>query len=207
MAMTACSSDPQVALDFARVAVKNIVAGGGGENLAPSSKGFAAAARRLNTNEEDVRHTVSLLSRALARAAKLNVPGDRMVDFLARLGYQDQVSETIASFYSEQLPSIRSVVSFPLVTAPIYKSLEWRLDVEVANRRSHSPSRPSFLLKLTTSSPSFLRGVDHPSPPARKVHYLQADYKTLREICAQLEQALSESKSSQTRRILSQIKE
>ncbi|CAM6083626.1 unnamed protein product [Calypogeia fissa] len=180
--------------EFAKVAVAAILKG---EMV---TKGFAKAARHLQTTVEAVAQAVAVISNLYSRAARGNLSHQQLVDFLSIQGFGENLRLALADSFVEHVSEMREVISVMILQSPTYQGLDWRLDLQVASRSLRNQSVPTFLLKLSTR-PARLSLVKRTT---KKIDaqleqpdelYLEARYVTLKAVCSQLELALAEARS------------
>jgi hypothetical protein len=116
---------------------------------------------------------------------------------LANFNLSQHSVQSLSKKYQENLETLKSILikknetSFGTEFIPHYKSLEWRLDMEVDRRNIRKIMNPKFIMNLETSQDEIL---------------MSADYQDLKHCCNVLETALKEIKSNNVRRIKQYIK-
>eukprot|EP00316_Scyphosphaera_apsteinii_P021956 CAMPEP_0119304670 /NCGR_PEP_ID=MMETSP1333-20130426/5830_1 /TAXON_ID=418940 /ORGANISM="Scyphosphaera apsteinii, Strain RCC1455" /LENGTH=160 /DNA_ID=CAMNT_0007307591 /DNA_START=197 /DNA_END=679 /DNA_ORIENTATION=- len=153
---------------------------------------FARAARQLGVDTNVVERGMNALCHILTRAAALAAPPECLVDGLDVTLPADVLCK-LQEAYAGAAPLLGQLVSDGL-QLPMFHSLEWRLQVQLAGRYAPmGECRPSFLLRLHTR--------EGESGAKEQTHLLQADVSNLRHLTSELEAALLEEKSAYTRRI------
>ena len=117
--------------------------------------------------------------------------------YLLNFSLTQKSVQIVSKKYQENHQTLKNILtkknetSFGTEFIPHYKSLEWRLDVEVERRSVRKIMNPKFIMKLETSQDELL---------------MSADYQDLKHCCSVLENALKEIKSNNVRRIKQYIK-
>eukprot|EP01133_Synstelium_polycarpum_P006594 gene6594-7658_t len=120
-------------------------------------------------------------------------------DSLQVLKLDTDVVEHLREIYFEQRKEVRTVLQELYPHFEHYNNLEWRLDVQLANRSLRGQTiNPIYMLKLTTQSGA--------SSETKQEHLLQTDPNNLKHLCNELEAALNEIRSNDCRRIMRNIK-
>ncbi|BBM97887.1 COMM domain containing 2 [Marchantia polymorpha subsp. ruderalis] len=181
---------PAVVHEFAKVAVTGLLKG------ETSSKGFTKAAKQLQTTVEAVSQAVSAVSNIYSRASRANLSYQQLVDFLAIQGYAEALRLALADYFIERVGEIREYVSLAVLQMPTYRSLDWRLDLQIASRSLRHQSAPVFVLSLTIQPPRIFQKTDKDDQGEEtKVVFLEAKFATLKAVCSQLELAIGEARS------------
>eukprot|EP00250_Pteridium_aquilinum_P012803 c20954_g1_i1 orf=312-950(-) len=193
------SASPEVVVDFAKIAINVIVSG------EITGKGYKSAANKLQVTAEAVEHAVLMLCDIFTRAGRSNLSAQATLTLLEDVGFEEGAGmEALVDFFQENLTKIRDAIINSSLKLPTYEKLEWRLDVQVASRSLRNQATPSFLLHLLTRS----NNVDPSDDKEKDMNssLMEADYKTLKEVCAILEQAVAASSSMHCRRIVRHFK-
>ncbi|CAK9232819.1 unnamed protein product [Sphagnum troendelagicum] len=170
------TADARVAQEFGVIALERVMTGKSG------MRGFGKAAKVLQISVEEVEQGVASLTTVLARCVRYYLPRSQQLLLLTDAGLQEVAREALADLLTERQEELYGEI---LSSVASYRNLNWRLDIQVASRSLQQQSRPSYLLALATSN-----GVKH----------MEADFSVLKEVCAQLEAALAESRSAYSRR-------
>ncbi|KAL2636265.1 hypothetical protein R1flu_007744 [Riccia fluitans] len=177
---------PAVVHEFAKVAVTGLL------KFETSSKGFAKAAKQLQTSVEAVSQAVSAVSNIYSRASRANLSHQQLVDFLTIQGYGEVLRQALADYFVERVGELRELASVAILRLPTYRSVDWRLDVQVASRTLRNQSTPVFVISVRTRPPRVVRSDEDET----KVLFVEAKYVTLKAVCSQLELAIGESRSA-----------
>lgn len=190
------SASPPVIKEFAKIA-SNIIVNGG--NM---GKGYTNAATKLQVTVEAVEQAVLMLCDIFTRVARLNLSAQATLSLLEDVGFMESPRETLSEYLLQIIGDIREVIANSSLSVPVYRKLEWRLDVQVASRSLRNQATPSFLLNLSTSCNNGTPTNNDTSTAETKSLHLEADYATLKAACAELEQAVAASSSMHSRRII-----
>ncbi|ERM94073.1 hypothetical protein AMTRI_Chr04g250840 [Amborella trichopoda] len=186
------SSPPSVALDFVDKAIDIILTG------KSTKRGYKRAANALQVTVESVEEAIQMLCKIFFFGAQSNLSNVDMAEFLLKLEFDKASAQCLASHFSQKAKEIRDIVVSPLLYAPSFKNIEWRLDIQVAGRSFWNQMYPSFLLKLLFK-PQHVNEIQRPiassscEKPSRQPSeiYVEANYSTLKAICTDLEKALA----------------
>lgn len=99
----------------------------------------------------------------------------------------------LSKFYIDNRLSIRKSVTSSGIQLHAYKNVDWRLQMELSRRMTHSTMRPTFLLKLDTT------GVGESASEVS--HLLEADLSTIAMMKEQLRAAVKENDSIHIQRL------
>jgi hypothetical protein len=117
--------------------------------------------------------------------------------YLANFNLSQHSVQSLSKKYQENIENLKKILikknetSYGTEFIPHYKSLEWRLDMEIDRRNIRKIMNPKFIMNLETSQDELL---------------MSADYQDLKHCCNVLETALKEIKSNNVRRIKQYIK-
>jgi len=151
---------------------------------------FRKAAKGLGVEVSIVEDGARALCYLMVSAATAGRPAEHLLQGI-ELELPTESSEALISFYKEVVPELERELRTELAL-PRYKSLEWRLQVQLGGRFApRQAPQASFLLKLHTSG-----GADGPNE-----HLFKADLPNMRRLASELEAALREDRSSHSRRI------
>ncbi|XP_043926546.1 COMM domain-containing protein 2 [Protopterus annectens] len=180
--------DSSVVGEFGRIAVEFLKKGS-------NPKIYEGAARKLNVSAETVQHGVEGLMYLLTESSKLMISEVDFQDSVLTLGFPEELNALLLQLYLSNRKEIRNILKELSPSLPRYHNLEWRLDVQLANRALRQQIKPVMILKLH---------LDQNGDKNSKI--LQTDPATLIHIIHQLEKALEEMKTSHCRRIVRNIK-
>ena len=167
------------------------------------------AAKTIGADVAAVGACVRALSHVLVSGATLGRAADELLHGLdVELPAASQ--QSLVAFYEDVAAELERETRRGLAL-PRYRGIEWRLQVTLGGR--HVPRQaphPNVLLRLHTSSTSTTSATSTTTststsasalePPPQQ-HLVTADLTTLRRLASELDGALSEDKSSHSRRI------
>ncbi|GAM25740.1 hypothetical protein SAMD00019534_089150 [Acytostelium subglobosum LB1] len=163
-----------------------------------NKKLYIAASKKLGATPDTVENVVKGLSHLFVECSRFLLTDADFRDSLSALKYADELVDHLKEVYLENRTEIREILQELYPHFDHYANLEWRLDVQVANRSLRGQTiNPIYLLKLTTQS----GGTED-----KKEHLLQTDPNNLKHLCNELESALNEIRSNDCRRIMRNIK-
>jgi len=155
---------------------------------------FKGAGEKLGIAPDVVEHGVEGLSNLFTEAARHVLNEIDFVDSLMIMSFPSELNAGLKDFYLQNRTEIRSILNELAFVLPHYYDLDWRLDVQLSSRAVRNQATPVYLLNLQTKTPE------------TQSELLQTDFNSLRYITKELEAALSESKSSHSRRIMRNVK-
>ncbi|KAM3619919.1 uncharacterized protein V6R79_015838 [Siganus canaliculatus] len=182
--------DVAVVGEFGRIALEFLKKG---TNL----KTYESAARKLGVSVEVVQHGVEGLMYLMTESSKHMISEVDFLDSVLVLGFNEELNQILLQLYLQHHSQIRSILSQLPSTLPVYHSLEWRLDVQLASRSVRQQVIPMLTMHLLLTE-----GSDNQSTS----RILQTDPSTLLHLISTLEAALAALKTSHARRILRNIK-
>jgi len=150
---------------------------------------YASAAKKLEVPAATVQHAVEAIMYLLLECSKLMISEMDFHDSFLTLGLPEEHNKLLLDTYTEHRDEVRRILDGLSVKLPDYKSLEWRLDVQVASRALKQQAEPIVTMKLSLGG----------HEPA--VHALQTDPSTLQHMTSELEQALKEMRTPHYRRV------
>ncbi|XP_041791713.1 COMM domain-containing protein 2 [Chelmon rostratus] len=184
--------DTAVVGEFGRIALEFLRRG-------TSPKIYEGAARKLCVPVEMVQHGVEGLMFLMTESSKHMISEVDFLDSVLVLGFGEELNQILLQLYLQHHSQIRSILSQLPSNLPAYRSLEWRLDVQLASRSVRLQVIPMLMMHLLLK-----RGCDSSSSSSSRV--LQTDPNTLLHLISTLEAALAAMKTSHARRILRNIK-
>eukprot|EP01080_Neovahlkampfia_damariscottae_P006156 gene6156-10163_t len=162
-----------------------------------NEKKVSHISKKLQIEYESLSSLISSLSFLFISGVKLSLSPTDFDLYLLNFNLGQKSIYIISKKYQERHQTLKNILvkknetTFGTEFIPHYKSLEWRLDVEVERRNIRKIMNPKFLMKLETSQDELL---------------MSADYQDLKHCCSVLETALKEIKSNNVRRIKQYIK-
>ncbi|EFA86237.1 COMM domain-containing protein 2 [Heterostelium album PN500] len=163
-----------------------------------NKKLYIAASKKLNVSPDVIENVVKGLSHLFVECSRFMLNDADFKDSLSILKFENELVDLLKEVYLEQRNEIRIILQELYPHFDHYSNLEWRLDVQVANRSLRGQTiNPIYLLKLTTQSGG---------TQEKKEHILQTDPNNLKHLCNELEAALMEIRSNDCRRIMRNIK-
>nr|XP_046246776.1 COMM domain-containing protein 2 [Scatophagus argus] len=181
--------DLTVVGEFGRIALEFLKRG-------TSPKIYEGASRKLCVPVEMVQHGVEGLMFLLTESSKYTISEVDFMESVLVLGFGEDLNNILSQLYLQHRSQIRSILSQLPSTLPIYHSLEWRLDIQLASRSVRQQVVPILMMHLLMT-----RGNDGSSSMI-----LQTDLSTLLHLISTLETALAAMKTNHARRILRNIK-
>ncbi|CAG0885496.1 unnamed protein product [Darwinula stevensoni] len=154
---------------------------------------FSSAAGKLGVTPEIVTGAVDGLVFILSEATNAQLS---LVDFQTSvmvLSADESHVKALCQFYEENRDEACQLLSRYCLDLPFYHSLEWRFEILVGSRCLREGIEPQVLLRLTTKTPD---------SDEVGIHVLRLDIPNLMHLLRTLEEALAESQSNQTRKIL-----
>eukprot|EP00470_Lotharella_oceanica_P000812 CAMPEP_0170167522 /NCGR_PEP_ID=MMETSP0040_2-20121228/913_1 /TAXON_ID=641309 /ORGANISM="Lotharella oceanica, Strain CCMP622" /LENGTH=198 /DNA_ID=CAMNT_0010405585 /DNA_START=15 /DNA_END=611 /DNA_ORIENTATION=+ len=164
------------------------------KNGAADKKMYLRAAKEMSLSATDLAAVVDSLSGLFIASCKKQMKQSNFKIFMETLQLPKEHIAIIYKYYSENVQSIRETLQNFSKRLSSYKSLSWRLEIETSSRSLHHEVKPSFLLDLKTER----MGEPHSE-------LMQCDYSVLKNMCNELELALSELDSSHCRRMSTYI--
>ncbi|XP_067948645.1 COMM domain-containing protein 2-like [Watersipora subatra] len=177
-----------VLADFVRISIEFL------KNGVNKSK-LTAAANKLKVEPDVVTKLVEGLMFLLAESSKLMLSEVDFHDSVMTLGVSEEICGEIVRAYLENRAAIRLVLQELSLHPVQYHDLEWRLNVKLASRSLQGQLTPNVLMRLHTTQGA-----------SKDSQLLECDIPNLVNLTNSLDDALQESKSQYTRRILRNIK-
>eukprot|EP00466_Bigelowiella_natans_P003722 jgi/Bigna1/91801/estExt_fgenesh1_pg.C_1200033 len=140
---------------------------------------FSRTAKELGMSTADVGAVVEGLSGFFLACCKKQLSQSNFNIIAKTLKLPDGYPTILYEFYVANVENIRGMLSKNSKRLPHYKSLNWRLELEMSSRSLHHEIRPSFLLEIETDD-----GVKE------KSELMQCDFAVLKQFGSQLETAL-----------------
>jgi len=194
------NKDESVCTEFCRVATNFLKQG-------INAKLYSTAAAKMGVDADVVKHAVEAIMTVLTEGAKIKAKESDVRDSLANTLLSAELVEAIVAAYVETASEIRRSLDETSTSdlVPEYKSLDWRLEIEVASRAARQINRPVVTLNLTTTSTSDDQSTGESGQAKVEEHLLQTDASTLVQITQELENALKEIKTREYRKLASQL--
>jgi len=155
---------------------------------------FKGAAEKLGVPPDVVEHGVEGLANLFTQASRHLLNEIDFIDSLLVLSFPEELNNRLKDFYLANRSEIRTLLADMSMQLPEYRSLDWRLDVQVASRSMRQQTQPVYILKLELS------GTESGSI------MLQSDLSNLKFLTKELENALNESKTGYFSRIMRNVK-
>lgn len=207
------SFDGDVIKEFCRIAINFLNKGG-----KVGEKSYQSAAGKLGVDSEIVRNAIESLCYVFQSAAGHNLERTDFVDSVMTAGLSQTSASILEQFFLENLTILRSVLdetanNLGLVSSfPVYRDLEWRVQVQIGSRSLRHQFIPSVLCKLKTSRPGGTTSTndetsEEPSDGTEmtQTHLIQMSPQDLVHITQTLDEALQALRSSHCRRIMRNI--
>ncbi|KAF6026652.1 COMMD2 [Bugula neritina] len=180
--------EKEVVVEFFKLAIEFISDG-------VNSSKLETAAHKLKLELSTVENLIDGLMFLLAESAKLMINEVDFHDSILTLGVSEDICKELVSIYTSNKGEIRLILDELSLHPVQYQDLEWRLNVKLASRSLQGQAEPNLLLRLHTSQGDSAHS-----------QLLQCDIPNLINLTNSLDEALQESKSHYTRRILRNIK-
>eukprot|EP00241_Pyramimonas_parkeae_P011833 CAMPEP_0114232816 /NCGR_PEP_ID=MMETSP0058-20121206/4820_1 /TAXON_ID=36894 /ORGANISM="Pyramimonas parkeae, CCMP726" /LENGTH=203 /DNA_ID=CAMNT_0001344339 /DNA_START=260 /DNA_END=871 /DNA_ORIENTATION=- len=187
---TLTTLDDGAVMQFASIALEILRKG------PTATKGFASAAKKLGTSVDSIQTMCKALCHALLEAARSEPSEAALGEYFHELGFTGDSRQALVQFYADNHKEIRELGLATNLEYAHYKSIEWRLDVQVASRSLRREATPSFLLNVVTETPD----------GKQESCTFEADYETMLNWHQQAEQALKAATSTDTRRLMRHVR-
>lgn len=145
-------------------------------------------------------HTAGAMMWELSKAAPTDVESAKAILSSVKLGDEALVSAFAACFQENRrrLLELKNSLS---IESNRFKSLDWRLDLEVGRRGFAALAQPDFQMKLTLESPSAVVGDVHEN----RLFHMSADLANFRRLHDGLASALDELDRTHCQRVIRYI--
>eukprot|EP00960_Hanusia_phi_P012052 351105-Hanusia_phi.AAC.1 len=131
----------------------------------------------------------------LVQQALLIIVLQDFLHHLSDMGIDESLQDDFSKVYSDIVDYSREM-SFQLEhELPSFKSIDWRLDVQLGSRCLRGQCSPSLMMKVGVGSGKQMRE-----------HLLQAEISDVEKICNDLQAALQEAKSNHARKVTRLLK-
>ncbi|KYR02331.1 COMM domain-containing protein 2 [Tieghemostelium lacteum] len=180
----------EVVNEFCKIALEFIKKGS-------NKKLYIAASQKLQVSPDKIESVINAISYLFTECSRFMLNENDFNDSISSLKYEDELTESLRNYYLEYRKDIRNVLQEFYPQFDHYSNLEWRLDVQIANRSLSDTVNPIYLLKLLTKNGG---------SSALKEQILQTDPNNLKHLCNELESALLEIRSYENRIIMRNIK-
>eukprot|EP00808_Paulinella_micropora_P000607 g25298.t1 len=191
----------EVLTQFVKLAVQNIEEG----KKANSQRMYNSAAKTLGLEVQTVTQAILLLSHLLLLGAKRNLSSSDFLSSCTELHLPASHLTVLTEAYTGASASLRQKLKAGTQRLPHYRDLDWRLDVEIASRSASNLVRPSFVLNLSTVTPS-ASGQEQDKPGLVSERYFETDFATLSYMCDELDNAIKEASSQHVHRMLRYVR-
>jgi len=182
---------PDIIAEFGKISVEFLRNGA-------NKKLFSSAAQKLGVELEVIQRVVEGLSHLFSEASRYMLSEADFTDSLLVLGFPPELNELLKELYFENRKEVRSILYELFPHLEHYSNLSWRLDVQLASRTQRGPvTEPVFQLKLDT--------IPGGSDEIKSI-FLESDPASLKHVLGELETALAEIRTNNSRRILRNIK-
>ncbi|CAH1183757.1 unnamed protein product [Phaedon cochleariae] len=183
----------QVIIDFCKLAMDFLQNG-------PNMKRYHTAAQKLEVEVEIVQNCVYGLINLLLMSSQHKLSDADFRDSVLTLGFSQEQQSILSKFYESKQKEIQELMKVP-VNEPHYDNLKWRFEAQVASRALLHQAIPLVTMELQLKTD---RGDGTGSKKENIL--LQTDPNNLMHITNELEKALNESRSRQSRKIQRALK-
>lgn len=170
----------------------------------PNSEKYEKISKALSISSTDqVQQSVEIIAQFLVDAVRTKA---KETDFnsLAELGFSEQHISVLKQFVESKADNISKLLLGKQSSDLRFRDLDWRLEARVASRSLHSQAEPVITIKLHLDNEATNEKRDVLNTTETQV-VVQTDPNSLVHIIGQLEQALAESKTYQTRNFVKAI--
>ncbi|PRP79153.1 COMM domain-containing protein 2 isoform 2 [Planoprotostelium fungivorum] len=178
----------EVIAEFVRISIEFLRRGA-------NVKLYSGASKSLRVPVAQVEAVVEGLSWLFAEASRLLVNEEDFLATLTILGFSPELNAQITELYISHRSEIRTIQSQLSFDLPHYKDLNWRFDVQLSSRSLRNQVTPLFTLCFNIEDNG-----------ETKKYYVESDYTNLKHLADELDNALRETKSTHSRRIMRNIK-
>ena len=179
--------NPENVTGFCKFALESLVDG-------RSSTSFASIAKKMKKTHTEITDCVLAISKIFVNLVKKKRGTlNSATVYLNSLDLPANSIGVLSNFYIDNRLSIRKSVTSSGIQLHAYKNVDWRLQMELSRRMTHSTMRPTFLLKLDTT------GVGESASEVS--HLLEADLSTIAMMKEQLRAAVKENDSIHIQRL------
>jgi len=158
---------------------------------APGSKAIKTAAATLNLGAEELAAALEALSFVITESARQQLPEQELRTALQeQLPLSEAAIESLVRVSLAEIPHARRVAEDFGHPLPAFRSLEWRLDVQMGSRCLRGQATPKMTIKLDTDKAG-----------QSNTHFLQADLADMEHMCREIKSALQEGRSNHSRKV------
>ncbi|GLE02148.1 hypothetical protein PINS_up010986 [Pythium insidiosum] len=161
----------------------------------PSRRRLTRTASACGWSEQETETTVLVIAKILMDAAKMQTADMHFQSSISSLNMPKTHVEILAQLYADHRDMIKQNSSRHLeLRVPQYRALDWRVDLEIANRSMRNRPEPIVTLALHTATTGTAAGGGATSLglPTRQTTCMRVDYANLTKLQRQLEMALQE---------------
>ncbi|KAJ5075518.1 comm domain containing protein [Anaeramoeba ignava] len=158
----------------------------------PKPRVLLKAAEKLQVDIEVIQKCIESITYLYTQSSKTLISKEEFGDFLKVIQIEEELRIYMIDQYEQQNSPIRKFLNKMTFELPYLKTMEWRLDVQLASRKLREQFQPYYIIRITTSDD--------------KIFTMYCDFHELKEITDQLERALSEIRSQHFQRIHRYIK-
>ncbi|KAJ0407596.1 hypothetical protein ATCC90586_006239 [Pythium insidiosum] len=159
---------------------------------APSRRRLTRTASACGWSEQETETNVLAIAKILMDAAKLQTSDLHFQSSISNLNIPKTHVEVLAQLYADHRAMIKQSSSRDMdLRIPQYRALDWRIDLEIANRSMRNRPEPIVTLALHTATTSSA-GDSLEGLPTRQTTCMRVDYAHLTKLQRQLETALRE---------------
>ena len=156
------------------------------------------AAVKLRVPPESLESIILACARFLSECARVDASERDVGESAAVLQLSKPSQDALAQYYAASKPGLRKLLNSVSLELPRYDGVRWRLDVEVGSRCMRNQVTPFYVLDIATR--------DDSRAQKSTDNFIEVDPLSLKYVTAQLETALSESKTAAARRVMRNIK-
>ena len=179
--------NPENVTGFCKFALESLVDG-------RASASYTSIAKKMKKSPVAITDCVLAISKIFVNLVKKKRGTMNSVTvYLNSLDLPANCVGPLSKFYIENRLPIRKSVTSSGIQLHTYKNVDWRLQMELSRRMTHSTMRPTFLLKLDTTGAG--------ESASEVSHLLEADLSTITMIKEQLRAAVKENDSVHMQRL------
>mmetsp|Transcript_6279 Transcript_6279/g.21134 ORF Transcript_6279/g.21134 Transcript_6279/m.21134 type:complete len:204 (-) Transcript_6279:275-886(-) len=158
--------------------------------------GITAVAEACGVSPSDLRRICASVSALLWECAKAVADDGALAAALAKMALPEACAQAVSATYSDRKAKLLALKANFALTHRRYKDLTWRLEVELGTRSAARSMRPSFTVRLDTTS----------AGGGEESVHLQCDYANLERMQTELQRAVAELSTAHCQRLTRYIK-